>query len=48
MHANAGVYVDHQQQGDGPLIVILYVDDITILGSSIVAVSVGEVWFGSV
>src|SRR5712671_6258409 len=37
-HANAGVYVDHQQQGDGPLIVILYVDDITILGSSIAAV----------
>src|SRR5712671_3538201 len=24
-HANAGVYVDHQQQGDGPLIIILYV-----------------------
>jgi len=39
MHADAGVYVDHQQQGDGPLIVILYVDDITILGSSIVAVN---------
>src|SRR5712672_41090 len=37
-HANAGIYVDHQQQGDGPLIVILYVDDITILGSSIAAV----------
>src|SRR5712675_3043182 len=37
-HTDAGVYVDHQQQGDGPLIVILYVDDITILGSSIAAV----------
>src|SRR5712671_2294668 len=38
-HANAGVYIDHQQQGDGPLIIILYVDDITILGSSIAAVN---------
>jgi Reverse transcriptase (RNA-dependent DNA polymerase) len=33
-HADAGVYVNHQRKGDGPLIVILYVDDITILGSS--------------
>src|SRR5712671_5818399 len=24
-HADAGVYVDHQQQRDGPLIIILYV-----------------------
>jgi transposase InsO family protein len=37
-HADAGVYVNHQRKGDGPLIVILYVDDITILGSSLVAV----------
>ena len=28
----------HQQEGDGPIIVILYVDDITTLGSSLVAV----------
>src|SRR5712672_2421580 len=38
MHADAGVYVKHQQGGDGPIIVILYVDDITILGSSLEAV----------
>ena len=37
-HADAGVYVNHQRGGNGPLIVILYVDDITILGSSLVAV----------
>src|SRR5712672_3174363 len=38
MHADAGVYVRHQREGDGPIIVILYVDDITILGSSLEAV----------
>jgi len=37
-HSDAGVYVCHQQEGDGPLIVILYVDDITILGASLEAV----------
>ena len=37
-HADAGVYVNHQREGDGPLIVILYVDDITIMGSSSIAV----------
>src|SRR5712672_4565471 len=37
-HANAGVYVKHQRGGDGPIIVILYIDDITILGSSLEAV----------
>ena len=35
---NAGIYVCHQQEGDGPLFVILYVDDITILGASLQAV----------
>jgi hypothetical protein len=38
-HTDAGIYVNHQQEGDGPLIVILYIDDITILGSSIAAVN---------
>jgi hypothetical protein len=38
MIADAGVYVMHQQEGDGPLYVILYVDDITILGASLEAV----------
>src|SRR5712671_6335427 len=38
MHANAGVYVNHQQEGDGPIIVILYVDDITILGRSLIVI----------
>jgi hypothetical protein len=37
-YANAGIYVCHQQEGDGPLFVILYVDDITILGRSLQAV----------
>jgi hypothetical protein len=37
-YANAGIYVCHQQEGDGPLFVILYVDDITILGASLQAV----------
>ena len=35
MCADAGIYVCHQQEGDGPLFVILYVDDITILGASL-------------
>ena len=30
--ADAGVYVYHQRKGDGPLIIILYIDDITIMG----------------
>src|SRR5258708_1332161 len=38
MCANAGIYVCHQQEGDGPLFVILYVNDITILGASLQAV----------
>jgi hypothetical protein len=38
MYADAGIYVCHQQEGDGPLFVILYVDDITILGRSLQAV----------
>jgi hypothetical protein len=38
MHADAGIYVCHQQEGDGPLFVIIYVDDITILGKSLQAV----------
>jgi hypothetical protein len=33
--ADAGVYVCHQHGGDGLLIIILYVDDITLLGSSL-------------
>jgi hypothetical protein len=37
-YADAGIYVCHQQEGDGPLFVILYVDDITILGRSLQAV----------
>ena len=36
--ANAGIYVNHQQEGDGPLFVIVYVDDMTILGKSLQAV----------
>jgi len=36
--ADAGVYVMHQREGDGPLYVILYIDDITILGASLQAV----------
>jgi hypothetical protein len=38
MHADAGIYVCHQQEGDGPLFIIVYVDDITILGKSLQAV----------
>jgi hypothetical protein len=37
-YADAGIYVCHQQEGDCPLFVILYVDDITILGASLQAV----------
>jgi hypothetical protein len=37
-HANAGIYVCHQQEGDGPLFIIVYVNDITILGKSLQAV----------
>jgi hypothetical protein len=33
--AGAGVYVMHQWEGDGPLCIILYVNDITILGASL-------------
>ena len=33
--SDAGVYVCHQHGGDGALIIILYVDDITLLGSSL-------------
>ena len=36
--ADAGIYVNHQQEGDGPLFVIVYVDDMTILGKSLQAV----------
>ena len=36
--ADASVYIMHQREGDGPLYVILYVDDITILGASLQAV----------
>src|SRR6266850_885389 len=36
--ADAGIYVMHQQEGDGPLYIILYIDDITILGASLEAV----------
>ena len=34
-YSDAGVYVNHQHKGDGLLIVVLYVDDITIMGSSL-------------
>jgi Reverse transcriptase (RNA-dependent DNA polymerase) len=37
-YADAGIYVYHQREGDGPLFVILYVDDITILGVSLEAI----------
>jgi len=35
MYSDAGVYVYHLREGDDSLFVILYVDDITILGNSI-------------
>ena len=38
LHANASIYVNHQQEGDGPLFIIVYVDDMTILGRSLQAV----------
>jgi len=34
-YSNAGVYVHHQHMGGGLLIVVLYVDNITIMGSSL-------------
>ena len=34
-HADAGIYVCHQHGGVGLLVVVLYVDDITIMGSSL-------------
>ena len=34
-YSDAGIYVRHQHRGGGLLIVILYVDDITIMGSSL-------------
>ena len=37
-YTDAGVYVCHQHGGDGMLIIILYVDDITLLGSSLESV----------
>ena len=36
--ADAGIYVKSQQEGDLPLFVIVYIDDITILGASLEAV----------
>ena len=36
--SDAGVYVYQQCKGDGPLIVILYIDDIAIMGSSLKSV----------
>ena len=38
MTSDAGVYVMPSSWGDGPLIIILYINDITILGASIEAV----------
>src|SRR6202453_1666816 len=37
-YANAGVYVKSQREGDAPLFVIVYVDDITIMGASLDAI----------
>jgi hypothetical protein len=37
--ADAGIYTCHQQEGEGPLFVILYVDDITIMGASLEAIT---------
>src|SRR5260370_23694246 len=34
-YSDAGIYVDHQHGGNSLLIIILYVDDITIMGSSL-------------
>ena len=33
--ADAGVYVCHKHEGDGVMIIILYVDDITMMGASL-------------
>jgi hypothetical protein len=33
--ADAGIYIMHQQEGDGLLYIILYIDDITIPGASL-------------
>jgi hypothetical protein len=38
MSANAGIYVCHRQEGDLLLFVIVYVNDITIVGKSLQAV----------
>jgi hypothetical protein len=38
MFADAGMYVCNQHRGDGILIIILYVDDITLLGTSLESV----------
>ena len=35
MYADAGIYVMPQREGDDPLFVVIYVDDITILGASL-------------
>ena len=35
MTADAGIYVLNRREGDAPLFVIVYVDDITILGASL-------------
>src|SRR5260370_32812310 len=35
MYSDAGIYVCHQHGGNSLLIVILYIDDITIMGSSL-------------
>ena len=34
-YSDAGIYVRHQNRGSGLLIVVLYVDDITIMGASL-------------
>jgi hypothetical protein len=38
IYADAGIYVNNQQAGDDPLFIILYVDDITIMGASLEAI----------
>ena len=37
-YADAGIYVYHKREMDDPLFVILYVDDVTIMGASLEAV----------
>src|SRR6266581_7699802 len=39
MYSDAGVYVYHLQEGDDSLFIILYIDDITILGNSILRIN---------